>query len=61
MSFKTKLAIFLLAMFITVAGLEVFVQATSANEVMRLARQAGDHRLFSIVAHAPVQHDLGSM
>ena len=56
MSFKAKAAIFLLAMLIPFAGLEIFGQASSANEILRLARQAGDHRLFSIQAQAPIHH-----
>ncbi len=56
MSFKTKAAILLLAVFLAFAGLEMFVQATSADEVLRLAREAGDHRLFSVHAQAPIHH-----
>jgi len=59
MSFKVKAAIFLLAMLITLAGLEIFVQATSADEVLRLARQAGDHHLF--YTQAPIHHYIEAM
>jgi len=54
MSFKAKIAIFILALFITFAGMEIFVQAFSANEVLRLARQAGDQHLF--YTQAPIHH-----
>ena len=61
MSFKTKVAIFILAMFVTFAGLEVLVKASSTDEVLRLARHAGDHRLFTIVAYNAAPHALGSL
>lgn len=61
MSYKTKAAILLLALFITFAGLEIFVQATSADEILKLARRAGDHRLFSIQAQAPIHHVIDVM
>ncbi len=61
MSFRSKVAIFFLALFVTFAGLEVLVKASSTDEVLRLARHAGDHRLFSIVAHNAAPHVLGSM
>ena len=54
MSTKVKIAIFFVALLITFAGMEIFVQAFSADEVLRLARQAGDHHLF--YTQAPIHY-----
>jgi hypothetical protein len=51
MKTRTKIGIFLMALFLSVMTLEAFVRISSADELMRLARQAGDNRLFTIMAH----------
>jgi hypothetical protein len=50
MKITTKIGIFLMALFLSVMTLEAFVRISSADELLRLARQAGDKRIFSIMA-----------
>ncbi|MGB9004489.1 MAG: hypothetical protein WCB96_02070 [Candidatus Aminicenantales bacterium] len=50
MNIGKKIAIFLLALFLSVMTFEVFVRISSADELLKLARQAGDHRIFTIIA-----------
>jgi len=50
MKIITKIGIFLVALFLSVMTLEAFVRISSADELMRLARQAGDKRIFSVMA-----------
>ncbi|MBN2199804.1 MAG: hypothetical protein JW747_08155 [Candidatus Aminicenantes bacterium] len=54
MSFKAKMAIFFVALLITFVGMEIFVRAFSADEILRMARQAGDRHLF--YTQAPIHH-----
>lgn len=46
----TKIGIFLMALFLSVMTLEAFVRISSADELMKIARQAGDKRIFSVMA-----------
>ena len=46
----TKIGIFLMALFLSVMTMEAFVRISSADELMKLARQAGDKRIFSVMA-----------
>jgi len=50
MKITTKIGIFLVALFLSVMTMEAFVRISSADELLRLARQAGDKRIFSIMA-----------
>jgi hypothetical protein len=50
MKITTKIGIFLMALFLSVMTLEAFVRISSADELLRLARQAGDKRIFSVMA-----------
>jgi hypothetical protein len=50
MKIRTKIGIFLLALFLSVMTMEAFVRMTAADELMKLARQAGDNRIFSVMA-----------
>ena len=50
MKIITKIGIFLVALFLSLMTMEAFVRISSADELLKLARQAGDKRIFSIMA-----------
>ncbi|HEX9901710.1 MAG TPA: hypothetical protein VGB72_02490 [Acidobacteriota bacterium] len=50
MKITKKIGIFLMALFLSLMTLEAFVRITSADELLKLARQAGDKRIFSVMA-----------
>ena len=50
MKITKKIGIFLMALFLSLMTMEAFVRISSADELMRLARQAGDKRIFSVMA-----------
>jgi hypothetical protein len=50
MNIGKKIGIFLVALFLSVMTMEIFVRVTSADELLKLARQAGDNRIFTIMA-----------
>jgi hypothetical protein len=60
MKLHTKAVILLVALLATLAAVEAIVRGTSGDEVLRLARQAGDHRLFTVVAQSAPLSSLNS-
>ena len=50
MKLTKKIGIFLMALFLSLMTMEAFVRISSADELLKLARQAGDKRIFSIMA-----------
>jgi len=50
MKIITKIGIFLVALFLSLMTMEAFVRISSADELLKLARQAGDKRIFSVMA-----------
>jgi hypothetical protein len=50
MKITKKIGIFLMALFLSLMTMEAFVRISSADELLKLARQAGDKRIFSIMA-----------
>ena len=50
MKITKKIGILLMALFLSLMTMEAFVRISSADELLKLARQAGDKRIFSIMA-----------